>query len=332
MHFKRYIALSILFLIIVSVYTYLNINTLYSMDFFGLVVELPVALWVVVPATLILFVSVLHFAFYAVLEFFKHAMLEKDLNKITNMVKNALLNKRSVENIKDARLKLLTELFANSSLQVDKNYSFENGELNEIVSAIRDIENGEFVDLSKYKLEKDNSLYIKNQFNRLKSDPLSAERILKECYDDSELCMSAFEEYVKAADKKKINKISLKKTKRIVIAMLERLNSEQYQLDFSKEEIISLCKEVDFSQDDFIQVAKILQKNMDPDELLELCFLLQKEIESACTAYLYVNLELERNNIAREYLEQFAEDELMKFRYYILLKQSGQKIALSNFV
>lgn len=332
MHFKRYIALSILFLIIVSVYTYLNINTLYSMDFFGLVVELPVALWVVVPAALILFVSVLHFAFYAVLEFFKHAMLEKDLNKITNMVKNALLNKRFAENIKDSRLKLLAELFANSSLQVDKNYSFENGELNEIVSVIRDIENGEFVDLSKYKLEKDNSLYIKNQFNRLKIDPLSAERILKECYDDSELCMSAFEEYIKVADKKKINKISLKKTKRIVIAMLERLNSEQYQLDFSKEEIISLCKEVDFSQDDFIQVAKILQKNMDPDELLELCFLLQKEIESACTAYLYVNLELERNNIAREYLEQFAEDELMKFRYYMLIKQSGQKIALSNFV
>ena len=98
------------------------------------------------------------------------------------------------------------------------------------------------------------------------------------------------------------------------------------------DRIIELCKEVDFTQEDFVQIAKILQKNIGPDEFLELCFFLQKDMEAASSAYMYANLELERNDIATEYLEQFEEHDLVKFRYYMILKEKGQKVTLGNFV
>lgn len=332
MRFKRYTLLSVIFIVLVVAYTHLNIDTIYTVDFFGYRETFPVAIWVVIPAVLLLIASLGHFGFYSLLGSIKRSRLEKDLNKSKSMVKNALLKHSRLEPVKDERLALLAELLANAKVRLDENFFFKDEELNEIISMLNRIDAGEYVDLGRFKLPFENEINMKNMANRLDFDPGYAEKILNNCTEPEALCLKAFEAYAKTADKKKIERIALKKTKAIVFAMLSRLHAEKNALDFSKDEIVALCKEVELGSDDYVKLAKVLQTTLAPDELLETCYHLQLEIEEAASAYLYVNLELEKNNVAKEYLEQFDQDELSRFRHYMILKENGAKVTLSEFI
>jgi len=332
MRFKRYILFSLLFFMLVVAYTHLNINSSYALDFFGIQAEYPVAFWVIVPALALFIASVAHFGFYSFLTSLKRSRLEKDLNKIKTVTKYALLNAPHNESIKDERLGLLTDLISNARLRRNENFYFRDEELNEIIAMTERIDAGEYVDLSRFKLPSDNEISMKNQANRLDFEPAYAEKILNNCDEATPLCLKAFEVYAKTAEKRKIDRITLTKTKPVVFAMLGRYRAEKNPLEFSKDEIVSLCKGAAFSSEEYVKVARILLKNMEPDELLEICYHLQLEIEEAASAYLYVNLELEKNNVAREYLEQFDEEELDRFRYYMILKENGAKVTLSDFI
>ncbi len=332
MRFKRYTLLSVIFIVLVVAYTHLNVDTLYTVDLFGFKETFPVAVWVVVPAVFLLLASLLHFGFYAMLGSMNRSRLEKDLNKTRVMVKNALLKLSTLEPVKDGRLALVAELLANGKVKLNDKFFFKDEELNEIISLLNRIDAGEYVDLSRFKLPFDNEVNMKNQENRLDFDPAFADKILGNCSESTPLCVKAFEVYAKTADKKKIERISLDKTKAVVFGMLGRYKAEKNPLEFTKEEIVELCKAVAFNAEDYIKLARLFQKNLAPDELLEVCYHLQLEIEEAASAYLYVNLELEKNNVAKEYLEQFDDEELIRFRHYMILKENGAKVTLSEFI
>jgi hypothetical protein len=302
------------------------------LDFFGINVEFPVAFWVVVPALVLFGASLAHFGFYAFWTAMKRSRLEKDLNKIKTIIKFALLKAPHNEVVRDERLALMAALLANSRIRRNEHFYFRDEELNEVIGMLERIDAGEYVDLSRFKLPADNETNIKNRANRLDFEPAYAEKILSQCNEPIPLCLKAFEVYAKTAEKRKIDRITLTKTKAVVFAMLSRYRAEKNPLDLSKDEIVTLCKGVALSSAEYVKVARILLKNMDPDELLEICYHLQLEIEEAASAYLYVNLELEKNNVAREYLEQFDDEELSRFRYYMILKENGAKVILSDFI
>lgn len=332
MRFKRYTLLSVLFLVIVVAYTHLNIDTIYTVDLFGFKETFPVSVWVIIPALLLLIASLAHFGFYALIGSLNRSRLEKDLNKSRAMVKNALLKRATLEPVKDERLALIAELLANGKMRLNDKFFFKDEELNEIISLLNRIDAGEYVDLSSFKLPFENEVNMKNQANRLDFDPAFADKILSQCSEPTSLCIKAFEAYAKTAEKKKIERVTLEKTKSVVFAMLGRYKAEKEALEFTKEEIVELCKSVAFDSGDYIKLARLFQKNLTPDELLETCYHLQLEIEEAASAYLYVNLELEKNNVAKEYLEQFDEEELTRFRHYMILKENGAKVTLSEFI
>lgn len=332
MRFKRYTVLSVLFLVLVVAYTHLNIDSIYTVDLFGFKETFPVSIWVIVPALLLLVASLAHFGFYAFIGSLNRSRLEKDMNKSKGMVKNALLKLSTLEPVKDERLTLIAELLANSKVRLNDKFFFKDEELNEVISLLNRIDAGEYVDLSRFKLPFDNEVNMKNQANRLDFDPAFADKILGQCSEPTTLCLKAFEVYAKTADKKKIDKVTLTKTKPVVFAMLARYKAEKDPLEFTKEEIVGLCKSVSFDSKDYVKLARLFQKNLAPDELLETCYHLQLELEEAASAYLYVNLELEKNNVAKEYLEQFDEEELTRFRYYMILKENGAKVTLSEFI
>lgn len=332
MRFKRYTVLSVLFLVLVVAYTHLNIDTIYTVDLLGFKETLPVSVWVVVPAALLLIASLAHFGFYAMIGSLNRSRLEKDLGKSRAMVRNALLKLSTLEPVKDERLALIAELLANGRVRLNDKFFFKDEELNEIVSLLNRIDAGEYVDLSRFKLPFDNEVNMKNMANRLDFDPAYADKILGQCSESTPLCEKAYEVYAKTADRKKIDRVSLEKNKTVVCAMLGRFKAEKDPLEFTKEEIVSLCKSVGFDSDDYLKLARLFQKNLAPDELLETCYHLQLEIEEAASAYLYVNLELEKNDVAKEYLEQFDDEELTRFRHYMILKENGARVTLSEFI
>lgn len=332
MHFKRYILASVIFIVLVIAYTHMYVDEVYTMDIFGYTQTFPIAVWVVIPALLLLLGTLLHFGFYTVLTSLKRVRLEKDLDKSKTLVKHALLGKRRDEAIKDERLNLISALLTHGTVSVDKGFAFDDDELNEVLSIMNRIKSGEYVDLSRYKLAANNTLYMQNQCNRLDVEPAYAEKIIGNCQEPNSMCMKAYEAYAKIADKRRLDRITLPKNKRVVLNMIARYHAENNPLDISRDDIVALCKEVEFDEKDFIKVAQTLQENIQPDELLEVCYHLQMELEGAASAYLYANLELEKNNVAKEYLEQFDEDELRPFRYYMKLKEIGQKVVLSDFL
>ncbi len=332
MYFKRYTLLSVIFLVLVVAYTHLFVDQVFTMDIFGSSFSFPVAFWVIIPALLLLAATLAHFGFYSVVNSLKRIRLEKDLDKSKTMVKNALLGNHRSQSIHDSRLNLINSLLANTAMTLPKGFAFDDDELNEILSVINRVKSGEYVDLSRYKLPSDNVLAMQNQCNRLDVEPTFADKLMGGCQEPSSMCVRAFEAYATYADKRRLERVTLPKSKKVVLNMLARYESEKNPLDLTKDEMVALCKEVEFDDKDFIKLVQILKENIQPDELLEICYHLQMEIEAAASAYLYANLELEKNDVAKEYLEQFDEDELRPFRYYMSLKRFGQKVVLSDFL
>jgi len=331
MYFKRYIFFSIIFLVIVGAFVHMTTaDEMFSVGLFGFSLSLPISFWIVVPPFLLLLASLSHFGFYAGIRALKNRRKDKDLQKCFDIAKNCVLQLSKPIDVKDKNLKLLHQLLSHSKVYVNSGFRLDNKEIDEILELIEKIQKGDFVDLSKLKLPNDNPYFLQNELNHIKKDTKYAEKVISSNAAQN-LKEEAFEVVSLTIEKKKLDKITLPKTKTVVFNLLKRFKSSKNPLEFSNEEILSLCKEANFSEKEFLQLALILQENLEPDKLLEVAYFLQSKIDSACVLYLYINLELEKNQEAKEYLEQFEDKDLKEFRYFITLKEAGQKINPKEF-
>jgi len=331
MKIKRFVLFSILYLVIVGVYIFINIEADYTLRIADLPFTYPVALWVMLPAVLMFLFALLHLSFYGTLGYFKQRRMNKDLDATTKIIKNALLGKPLVGVMHDKRLKEMERLFKGVHFNAETTYRSEDEEINSIIDAFKKIEAGDVVDTKQLKLDPNSAMAIKNEMNRLKQDPESAESILKDAINET-LRSDAFSLYLTFADKKKIEKIGRTYTKENTYTLLGRYRAQMHGLDFSYDEIKKLAMDASFDAHDYIRLAKKWLNVMEPDAILELFYHLQNEIPQAASGYIYVNLEFEKLEEVTEYLEQFSDDEMKDFRYYLVLKHAGVKVDLKDYI
>ena len=248
------------------------------------------------------------------------------------MIEASLVQKTNTFKVADKRLKTLADFMSHAKLEVSNEYKSSDEKIQKAIEKISSLESGEVTDIDEYKLNKSGAIYQRNLQNRLKSDNLLVDKALNEANSGSPLFEEARELLIKTADKKSIEKNNLEWNSALMVQFLGRNSANDNGLDFEYDEIKGYLSKVELSKYDYIALAKKLFNQINPDEIIELFYHLQHDFDNANGAYLYINLELEKMDEAKAYLEQYGEDDLEDFRFYLILKENGAKVTLSQYI
>jgi hypothetical protein len=333
MGFKKYLVFGLILIISAGLYVYSLVNGAYAINVAGIHVNLPIAVWVVLPALILYILTVLHFMFYGTLGFFRFRKIKNDSQKFLQNQKRALLGKKLDDNsYKSEVFKLIGAVLP--LLNIDpKRYSgyriYDDG-IADILDIKQKVYNGEIVDLSRYNLLPDNALMIKNYENMLEKDKSYAATILKKCTDKA-LCEKAALAMAEYSPVSELKKFDVTITREILDILIGRMGSENFEL--SNSEILDYAKELEFDTKDLIELSKKLKDKLNPDERVKFANdLISAFPEIGGEAYLYTMFDLQLIDKARDHLENSAKTEYIKFKHLLFLKDNGKNFDIDLFV
>ncbi len=332
MNLKNYTLFSFIYVCLVGLIALFNITGEYSFSFLGWVYTLPSAVWVVTPLVFFFIATMAHMGYYGLVNYLKISSYKHDYETLTEQISAKFLGHEEEKEYKNSEFKTLADFVIQCDIKPKSRFKLNISKIDKVAETIHRIEDlGEFVDISKHRLSKENPLMQKNMANRVAIEPKYAEEVLKSCDKLTGLCQKAFDAYVEFGDLKQIRKLDITPTKAIAIKLISRFSGEGEEYELDKEYVKELCAITKFAKEDYVALAKVLIRKLNPDETLELFYLLSRDNIEAISAYIYVNLELEVIDQAKELLSQSDDDEFLEFKAFLCLKEKGKNIRLSSF-
>jgi hypothetical protein len=335
MGIKRYIILTLVYLLAIGLYVYSFNGDTYTLEVYKFSLNLPIAIWIILPATLLFLASTFHMMYYSLKDFWKGRSLNKDFENFKIVLSEKVLGE-------DSPLKFKTEFFqfVGKSLKMLEykevsDINIENERIENMRQVYRDINEGKVLELKKYKLSSDNKLIEKNDFNKLAADSKYATTILKNCKDEnSELCQKAYFEFLKYASYDEIKKVGFTPTKEMFRVLMERYLDDEDKFDMPLESIEELLMQFKATREDYLELAYEIKIKLSPDALIELFEKLYNSPEHAAAsdAYLYVLYELQMIDKIRDILENSDEDEYRKFKTLLFLRDHGKNVDSGIFL
>lgn len=333
MSLKNYTFFSFIFVCLVGLIAMFNVSGDYSFVFLGWEYTLPSAVWVVLPLVVFFVATLAHMGYYGLVNYLKISSYKHDYDTLLEQIANKFMGHEEEKEYKNQEFKTLADFVIQSEIKPKSRFKLNVPKIDKIAEVIHRVEDlGEYADLSKYRLSKENTLAQKNCENRLAVEPKYSEEILRSCDKLTPLCQKAFDTFVEFGDLKQIKKLDITPTKAVAIKLITRFSGEGEEYELDKDYVKELCILTKFTKDDYISLAKSLIRKLSPDETLELFYLLSRDIVEAVGGYIYVNLELEVIDKAKELLEQSADDEFLEFKAFLCLKEKGKSVRLSSFL
>jgi len=296
--------------------------------------SLPIAAWVVLSLVLLYLATISHMMYYSMIDSFRLRKYNKDYVKMTEALCDAMLDVQPRKHTyKTDRYRLLGTLVDNSLLKVDDKLSHIGVDnIDSVIKVIRELKEGEVVDLKKFHLADDNALVKRNNLNRYDSGALSDENVLdKPNQYGEELCTKAYEHYVVTVPLYAIEKYKSFMTKKALDVILTRINADKDTLSISNEDITSFMHELDLNASDHIHLSKTLSGHMTPEQRLKLFERLSESNEDAMNGYLYTLFDLEMLDSAKELLDNSQPNEFIKFKAYSALKSCNKNFDIKLF-
>lgn len=337
MKFKYYIGALFVFIVLLGLYIYSLSGESYAfaIPFSTQTITLPVAVWFVIPV-------VVFFIIVGVLEISgsyrmwrKRTKYKRDYKTLLEQIENQLLSKDTpIKQPTMNRYKSLSILLSNLTLDVKDGIALKSGEtrLDELIELLGDLKRGKYVNLKKFNPNEKSTFMRKNIFNQIQSDEKFAIEVLKKSSYDEECKREAFKKLLNQEEIKTIKQFigEIKFNKELASEMLGMCYSKK--MDFSNDEIAQLCAEVGYSKGDYLLLAQKLKECYEPASWVSLFEYLADKDELAEMAYFYVLLELEMIDEAKERLNTYPQNELLKVRAYLDLKDLGKKYPLELFL
>lgn len=336
MRIGLYIFSSIVFLIIVSVLTFLVNASYYNLQAFGMELNLPIAIWMILPVFVLLIFSILHMAYYSAKNFFVLRRWQKDSETLDDLAYWSILNEPRENHIITENLKNIASILSNSSIVAKEDFESSNEKIKDMIDAVKLINSGTYVDLKAKKvskqLSKTNPLAIKNSINRLQSDAKFAIDILAASndYDDS-VVVEALNIVTKTQNMDKIKKYLPLMNVENLENIFKRLNSGD-SVGINEESIKDITSSITLSCKDYIHLASSAMKFLDPKTMLSLFKNFEQKDENAEMAYLYLLLEYEMMDNAREFIDSNPENNFKKLKIFFDLKQKQNNLKLQDIV
>ncbi|WP_419678221.1 hypothetical protein ACN2EN_02980 [Aliarcobacter lanthieri] len=327
MGLKIYIVATILFLIVTFGYTYSLELGEYTISLFGNSFTFPVAVWIIFPALILVLATYLHIIFYSLIKYIKEKFVEADLDTAIDILKSKLLGRDKKAVFKTKKFKDIAELFDAFDLSVtNESFTSTNLDFNKIVNAIQDINSGKYVSEKVVKLEPNSDIAKKNLINKINEQVDFAIDVLKKSDNyDFDIVKLAFKNVIKEKSMTTVKKLykNIKLDKELAFELLSK-DIENKDFGFSDEEIIEIVKNIGFTKDDYIKLAQLYKKELNPDRLINIFEKLSNEFDEATTANLYILSELEMIDKLRETLANSSEQDFLAFKALLDLKDAGK--------
>jgi hypothetical protein len=331
MGIKMYLIFSFILLAIVGIYAYSVIppeSAYYELSLFGYSLNLPIAVWFIIPSLVLLAASVAHMLFYSIKNFFMKRLMKKEYETLLSEIRYTLLGEEKEFDYKSDSFKTLAAVVKKMRYN-PKSEDTKTGEknLDEIFDILEKIRDGVYVDLKKFRLRSDNELLNQNRLNFSKDDKKSIGEVLKHCPTlESEACKQAFDAFLMLSSYTEIKSYKYQLTGSAVSIILKRFADKNDKFTLNIEEIKEILETNDLTSEEFLETARILKMVVEPDMLLKLYDNVQQKNHDAADAYLYILFELRLIEKAREFLENGEEGEFEKFKILLFLRDNGKTV------
>ena len=327
MGFKKYIVFSIILIIAVYGYVYSLELGDYSITILDFTLILPIAVWIIVPISLLALLTYIHILFYGLLKYFKERAIKKDHETMISAIKAILLEKTDVAKFKTKDFKNLYSILSQFKLNVtDSRFTSSNEELNKTVAHIQDVNDGKYINDKSFKVNETTTLANLNMLNKVNEQIDFAVDVLKKPENfSSNVVRQSFENILKEKTMTTIKKLykNIKLDKELATKLFEK-DAANNEFGFTPDEILKIVKDLDYKQDDYLALAKNYESILQPDQIIALFEKLSSELEEATPAYLHVLCEYEMIEKVREIVSVTPDTEFTAFKALLDLKEAGK--------
>jgi hypothetical protein len=181
-------------------------------------------------------------------------------------------------------------------------------------------------------LNEGNPILIKNRLNRLKTDDKFVEDVVKspELFSDT-VSSKALNIFANQTDFAKAIKYVKSFDVDSFFILLNRVNEDD-NLELNAQNLEEFISNIKFGCSDFVRIANITKRYLNPTENLALFKKYQKDNPKAQNAYLYLLFEYELIDEVERYLDEQEEREFIKFRALLDLKKSNKNYNLDDLI
>lgn len=334
MGIKRYILLSLIYMVALGLYVYSFSAESYALTLLGVSLNLPVALWITIPVLVLVLGSIVHLVFYNFKDFLYKRALKKDFELFQEAAKNRILGEEVAHNYKTDGFKFAGRVLSCMRFDPTLPTSFIEEEVAKACALAVSIENGNYEDMKKYRLAKTNPLAVKNTINRLSVEPKFATEVLKNCKDlQSELCQKAYNALLNFASFNEIKRYDFATDKKAFRRMMERYLDADDSFDMDLKSIEDMLDQCSADRIDYLDLAREIKAKLSPDALIALFEKLYNTKGSvAADAYLYVLYDLQMIDKIREILVNSDRDEFVRFKTVLFLRDNAKSIDIDAFL
>jgi len=300
---KKYTIISVLLIALAGLFTYINTNSTTTFDMLGIQITLLNAVWTMLFLTIFYLISIIYFSIEKFKTFKFDRNIKKDKINILKNVENKILYRNKLLPIKElVELEELVEMVEGDKI------IFKESEKFDFVNDLLKLQQGEVVDLKKYKFSKDNPWYLKNLENKINKEDLEA---AKEALN------------IPSLKDKALKLLSKKAEVREILANNYPITKETILNNLDSDRLKELIEKSNLKNEEYIEIAQVLYKTTEiPEHLLEL-------FESKIVPYIYLLIEYE---MIEKALELAKENEIKIFEYYLLLREHGEKIDIKEYL
>jgi hypothetical protein len=308
----------------------------YVLEVMGVHFNFPVAVWVALPAAVLLLFTVLHMAYHGMRGYMKKQKFQRDAASLEDALYWALLNEPKEQKYLLDEIKRSAVLLNKANLTMIDGVEGLSDRLTKVLNILNKIKNGEYVDLKENKLHKvfneGNPYLIQNRLNRLKNDPTFVEEVMRSSVKYSEMVRKqALEIFARTTNFEHARKYAKQFDVANFFVLLERLDKEE-DMGLTPDILEVFATELKLKCSDFVRMARIVKRHLRPEENLALFRKLQKENPKAQNAYLYLLFEYELLEEVERYLDEQDENDFIKFRALLELKKQNQRFKLEDLI
>ncbi|EHI7372118.1 hypothetical protein J9G37_000701 [Campylobacter coli] len=321
-----FIASFIYIALIFALAWYLELGN-YTLNFNTYSFELPIMIWLILPLIPLVFFAIIHMGFYYFLLTLKFKHFFKDSTKFENFTRDLLLEKESNISFQTKEFRQVAQLA--KTLKTHEKIPNAN-KINEILDLIDGIKKEEYFNLNKFKLENNNILFLENEKNHIKNDINYAYSKIKNLSQtQDEFQDLAFESLIKKETYEQIKNIKITKKPCHILTLIKRFKEGNLELNAAEYEVL-LSHNI-LSEKDYLDIAKLSIKLLNPDAVIGIFNKIKNEKSEALRAYLYLLAEF---GLLDELREQIHNDDkkFNDFKAFLILREKNIKIDLNQLI
>jgi len=330
MKLKIYTLASILLILAVSVYTYVNFgDAIINHKIYTFEIALPLYIWVVVPAIILFIASFLHMLFYGMKLKFEISRWHKDALNLKDMFNALLIAKNKKLHVKHKELKEIADALENAKIKISGTIDTLNSDnsLLENMQTNKTIHEGGYVKLAKSGYDKQSDIIVKNSLNRLQNEQDFAKQVIKNKENYAPVVVeNAIVVYAQTMSDKEIKTLLDSINKDALHILIKRIKNGSLQIDAQiAQSLYAKC-----DQSLLYEFVDAVKTQLKPDVTLNLFKSLYEKDVNAKEFYIYLLLEFEMTEQAREILVE--EEGFDAYKAYLDLIDAGKRYPLTLFV